>query len=239
MQLVDGTGLEKIIQRLREQRTKRRSSRKSRIVSPPSGFSLEPDAWRGFAKLIEQVARTLEYAHSRNVLHNDIKPSNLLVRPQGQVILTDFGIGRPDGNELADADDHEVGTLRYMAPERWNGKKSPQSDIYSLGVTLYELVTQTPIFDFPKRSQIVNAILHQDPPPPRRIRPDLPVPLERILLKAIAKTPLERYATALELSEDLRRFMNRQPIHAAKPDLLRRVRTWWEQWLNRWKPRGR
>jgi len=238
MQLVEGVGLDKIIQDLKQQRGKRRSSRKPHSEVAASEAPLTHDAWKGFARIGEQVALALACAHEHKVLHNDIKPSNLLMRSNGQVIVTDFGIGQPQPGVLSDADDRAVGTLRYMAPERLTGIGDPTSDVYSLGVTLYELTTQTPIFDVQKRSRLNAAILHQQPRKPRQLIPDFPSPLERIILKAMAKASVDRYSSARALAEDLRRFINRQPpIHAAEPGILNRATAWCKAWSQSWRQR--
>lgn len=226
MQFVEGVGLDKIIQQLKQQQGVRRSSKRFYPTPLLEELALTHDAWRGFAKIGEQVALALDCAHKHDVMHNDIKPSNLLVRSNGQVIVTDFGIGRPEQSELSDGDDHSVGTLMYMAPERWSGHACLQSDIYSLGATLYELATQKPVFDVRKRSQLVDAVQHRAPVNPRRLNPEIPIPLERIILKAMAKLPGDRYVTAHAFALDLRRFANRQPVQAAKKGILRRAFKW-------------
>ena len=176
----------------------------------------------------------LAYAHKHHVCHHDIKPSNLLVRTNRQVVVTDFGIGRLPEGEFSETDDHAIGTLKYMAPERLEGVISAHSDIYSLGATLYELATQSPLFDFRKRSQWIDAIRHQKPISPRKIIPEIPEPFERIILKAIAKDPADRYRTAKSMAADLKRFSHRQEVHAANPSilqqLLKRCRSWKLPW---------
>ncbi len=165
----------------------------------------------------------LAYAHEQGVLHNDIKPSNLLVRANLQVILTDFGIGLPQDSNPSDTDQRAIGTLKYMAPERLKGVTSPLSDIYALGATLYELVTLEPIFGFSKRLQLIEAISAQKPVAPRQLNRDIPDQLEAIILKAISKSPSDRYETIRDMATDLRRFINRQPILASKTGTWQRV----------------
>lgn len=228
MQLIEGECLDKIIGQLRRERTHSPTIRRFPTEDSVAKTELTWDSWRGFAKVADQVAQAISCAHRHEVLHNDIKPSNLIVRSNGQVILTDFGIGRPRESDVED-DDHSVGTLRYMAPERWQGSSTPRSDIYSLGVTLYELATQTPIFDVRQRSQLRDAVLKNDPIPPSRHVPDIPPPLERIIMKSIAKDPRDRYESAIEMANDLRRFINRQPVKAKGKNLFQRAIAWWSK----------
>lgn len=235
MQFVDGEGVDAIIQKLKQQRHKTRSTRISRMLPTMNKYSLTHDSWRGFAKIAEQVAIALAYAHEQGVAHNDIKPSNLLVRSNGQVIVTDFGIGRRDDQDLSDSDEHPVGTLRYMAPERWKGCPGPLADIYAVGATLYELTTQHPVFDEQKRAGLIESILHHDPPPPSQFIAAIPSPLECIILKAMSKSPADRYATANELAQDLRRFIDRQPVLAARRTLLHQTIRWWKSIARRWQ----
>ena len=239
MQIVDGVGLDKIIQQLKRQRDNRRISRRERAATVANDQALTFDSWRSFAKIGELVAVALSYAHKQGVSHNDIKPSNLLVRANGQVIVTDFGIGRPDESEMSESGDHAVGTLKYMAPERWNGILSPRGDIYALGVTLYELSTQKPIFNDETKSQLIDAILHRDPIRPRELISDFPEPLERIILKAIAKSPEKRYSTALSFASDLRRFFNRQPVLAARRSFMQRATFWWSTVTRSWRKQAK
>jgi serine/threonine protein kinase len=235
MQLVDGVGLDKIIQQLHRQWRRRRLSPSEIAAQQASTHSLAYDSWRGFAKIGEQVAVALYYAHKQGVSHNDIKPSNLLVRSNGQVIVTDFGVGQLENSELSEADDRAVGTLRYMAPERWDGKLGPRGDIYALGVTLYELSTQTPVFGDQNRAQLIDHILHHEPQNPRQLNSDFPAPLERIILKAMSKSPENRYSSAHAFARDLRRFINRQPVHAEKQSLLQKAGDWWNYFTRSWQ----
>jgi len=235
MQLVDGVSLDKIIRQLRKQRRRRRSNQRFRPVTAISVVSLTCDAWRGFARIGEQVALALAYAHEHQILHNDMKPSNLLVRSNGQVIVTDFGIGRLQAGEPPVSDDHAIGTLRYMAPERLNGGGDARSDIYSLGVTLYELATQVPAFEIQERSKLIQSILHLQPLRPAHRHAEIPAPLERIILKAMAKSIEDRYQSARDLAEDLRRFINRQPIKAAEQRIWQRAIAWCHGWTRNWR----
>ncbi|WP_406695406.1 serine/threonine-protein kinase [Singulisphaera sp. Ch08] len=182
---------------------------------------LDSVAWLGV-----QVAEALEYAHRQGVLHRDIKPSNLLMDVQGHVWVTDFGLAKTqDDDELTQTGDI-VGTLRYMAPERFNGWSDPRSDIFALGATLYELLTFRPAFDEPDRIKLIDRLLHGSPSPLRQLDRRFPRDLETIVLKSLANIPGERYATAGQLAEDLRRFVAGRPILARRSNGVERVWRW-------------
>ena len=244
MQYIDGIGLDQIIDRLRK------SSRPCHVAdliakshpesqakpstsqvgddSSHGEIVLMRDSWRGFARLGEQVALALAHAHQNDVLHNDVKPSNLLVKRNGHLIVTDFGIGRLSDNESGIQDDAEVGTLRYTAPERLTGQTGPKCDVYALGITLYELVTQVTPFEAINRADLLDRIQRETLRPPVQIVPDIPEPLETMILKACAKDPGERYESAIDFADDLRRFINGERIHARRPTLLQRVVKWYK-----------
>ena len=150
-------------------------------------------------------------------------PSNLLLDAQGEVWVTDFGLAKAqDSDELTRTGDI-VGTLRYMAPERFDGWSDPRSDVYALGATLYEMLTLRPAFDESDRVKLIERVLHDSPPPLRQLDRRIPRDLETIVLKALAKEPGERYATAGQLAEDLRRFVAGRPILARRSQRDRTV----------------
>jgi serine/threonine protein kinase/WD40 repeat protein len=205
-------------------------------AAPPTGeahgFSTlsaggpEADYFHGVARVGLQVAEALAYAHRQGILHRDIKPSNLLLDQQGTVWITDFGLAKAEGtDDLTQAGDI-VGTIRFMAPERFDGRSLPQSDVYALGVTLYELLTLRPAFDDTNKGRLIEKVLHEPPAPPRRLDARVPRDLETVVLKCLAKEPADRYATAEVLAEDLRRFLADRPIKAR--------RTPWHEWTWRW-----
>src|SRR5581483_4012922 len=133
-----------------------------------------PDASHQFAAIARwglQVAEALAYAHGQGVLHRDIKPSNLLLDRQGTVWVTDFGLARAEGLPDLTRTGDLVGTLRYMAPEQLDGRADARSDLYSLGLTLYELVTGRPAFDAADRNQLVKQVMQDEPPRPRQLNP--------------------------------------------------------------------
>ena len=150
--------------------------------------------WRGVARIGMQVADALAHAHAKGILHRDIKPSNLLLDTQGTVWVTDFGLakGTGDQEDLTRTGDI-VGTVRYLPPERFQGKSDARGDIYALGLTLYELLTLTPAFTSSDRSQLLQQVMHGEPPRPRQFDKAVPRDLETIVLKAIARDPDQRY----------------------------------------------
>ncbi len=184
---------------------------------------------RSVARLGVEAADALDHAHGLGILHRDIKPANLLIDPTGALWITDFGLARiPSDLSLTRTGDM-VGTLRYMSPEQAlarRGVVDQRTDIYSLGVTLYELLTLRPAFDGRDHQELLRQIALDEPLSPRRINPAVPRDLETIVLKAMAKDPSSRYATAQELAADLRRFMDDQPVLARRPGMLERTLRW-------------
>jgi eukaryotic-like serine/threonine-protein kinase len=180
--------------------------------------------WQSVARIGVQVAEALAYAAGEGVLHRDVKPSNLLLDERGTVWVTDFGLAKAD----TDTDDlthtgDVIGTVRYMAPERFNGRGDLRSDICGLGLTLYELLTLQPAYSETERSRLLRQVLHDEPPRPRRVNPRVPRDLETIVLKAIARDPARRYQTPAELAEDLQRFIDDRPIRARRTSWRERL----------------
>jgi hypothetical protein len=182
--------------------------------------------FRGIARVGLQVADALAYAHRQGILHRDIKPSNLLLDQQGTVWITDFGLAKAEGADDLTQTGDIVGTIRFMAPERFDGRSLPQSDVYSLGLTLYELLTLRPAFDDTNKGRLIKKVLHEPPAPPRRLDPRVPRDLETIVLKCLAKEPAERYDTAEVLAEDLRRFLADRPVRARRTPWHERTWRW-------------
>ena len=177
------------------------------------------------ARIGQQTASALAYAHQRGIIHRDIKPSNLLLDSSGVVWVTDFGLAKTDEEGLTHTGDI-LGTLRYMAPERFQGKSDARSDVYALGLTLYELLVLRPAFVAADRLQIVELVKEQEPPAPRSLDARVPRDLETIVQTAIAKDPRRRYQTAEKMGDDLRRFLNGEPILARRVRLPERVWLW-------------
>jgi WD40 repeat protein len=190
---------------------------------------LQPHDFRLAAQTVRQLAEALAYAHRLGIVHRDVKPANVLVDPQGSAHLTDFGLAhRQEGADKLTQDGTVLGTPAYMAPEQaqgHSGEPQPASDQYSLGVVLYELLCgQTP-FSGPPPIVLFNAI-HQEPPPPHRVNPQVPRDLETVCLKAMAKQPSERYRDCQELADDLRRWLEGEPIRARQCGTMERLVRW-------------
>jgi WD40 repeat protein/serine/threonine protein kinase len=181
--------------------------------------------YRSAAHIGRQVAAGLAYAHARGIVHRDIKPSNLLLDTQGVVWITDFGLAKASDDGLTQTGDI-LGTVRYMAPERFRGEGDGRADVYALGLTLYELLTLRPAFDSPDRLKLIEQIKTEEPSRPRALDSRIPRDLETIVLKAIAKDPKGRYPTADALGEDLRRFLADEPIRARRVGPLERAWIW-------------
>jgi eukaryotic-like serine/threonine-protein kinase len=181
---------------------------------------------REVARLGAQVADALAYAHKRGVLHRDIKPSNLLLDAVGNVWVTDFGLAKfEEGEDLSQSQD-AVGTWRYMAPERFRGVSDRRCDIYALGATLYELLTLRPVFESDDRLRLIDQVVHETPAAPRQLDHRIPRDLETIVLKALAKDPKDRFATADELAAELRRFLENRPIRSRPISTSERLWRW-------------
>ncbi len=181
--------------------------------------------FRSLAQIGRQVAGGLAYAHARGIVHRDIKPSNLLLDTEGVVWITDFGLAKGDDEGLTHTGDI-LGTIRYMAPERFRGEGDVRADVYALGLTLYELLTLRSAFDSSDRLKLVEQIKTEEPPRPRSIDARIPRDLETIVQKAIEKDPKVRYQSADALSEDLRRFLAYEPIQARQVSALERYWRW-------------
>lgn len=175
---------------------------------------------RQVAKWMADVADALHYAHDRSVVHRDIKPANLLLSRDGRVMVSDFGLACSSLEGSLGMTRAILGTSRYMSPERLDptlGKVNRASDVYALGATLYELLTLRPMLPGKDDRTILNQVLHYEPVPPRSIVKHLPRELETICMTAISKRPADRYATAEELANDLRRWLLDLPIYARRP----------------------
>jgi hypothetical protein len=184
-----------------------------------------PPFFRCVAQIGRQAAQGLAYAHSRGIIHRDLKPSNLLLDHAGVVWISDFGLAKGDDQGLTQSGDI-LGTLRYMAPERFRGGGDARADIYALGLTLYELLTLRPAFETTDRLNLIERIKGEEPARPRSLDGRIPRDLETIVLKASDKDPARRYATAEAMAEDLRRFLGDEPIVARRASTAERYWRW-------------
>jgi WD40 repeat protein len=179
---------------------------------------------RQAARLVERLARGVQYAHDAGIVHRDLKPANVLLTDEGTPKITDFGlVKRTEVGEGLTASGVVMGTPSYMAPEQAGGKGKdvgPAADVYALGAILYECLTGRPPFKAATTFDTLMQVLHEEPVPPRQRRPEVPRDLDTICLKCLEKDPERRYRTAEELAAELRRYLRHEPI------LTRRTGIW-------------
>jgi eukaryotic-like serine/threonine-protein kinase len=202
-----------------------------------------PTTPRGAASFIETLARTIAVAHERGIVHRDLKPANILLAKlgsQSSIVkgretdshslpadhwsrstvpkIADFGLAKHVDDDSSQTKSGTImGTPSYMAPEQAGGKIheiGPAADIYSLGAILYELLTGRPPFKAGNPIDTIRQVIEQEPVPPRQLEPRVPHDLETICLKCLEKEPSRRFSGAIELADDLRRFVEGDPIHA-------------------------
>jgi serine/threonine protein kinase/Flp pilus assembly protein TadD len=214
-------------------RSERRPTSLAETV-PIAGLSTEHsitsrEFFQSVARLGADVAEALDHAHQQGIIHRDIKPSNLMLDSRGKVWVTDFGLAHVQGGKSLTMTGDLVGTLRYMSPEQALAQRvvtDHRTDIYSLGATLYELLTLEPAYAGNDRQELLRQIAFEEPQSLRRINKAIPAEIETIVLKAMEKNPADRYATAQEMADDLRRFLEHKPIRARRPSLGQRLRKW-------------
>lgn len=188
-----------------------------------------PALWRVAARLGREAAEALQHAHELGVIHRDIKPGNLLLDGEGRLYITDFGLARIEADVGMTMSGDLIGTLRYMAPEQALAKRvvvDHRADIYSLGTTLYELLTLEPPFGETDRKELLKQIAFQEPRPLRKLNRQIPADLEVIVLKAMEKDPGERYQTAADMAADLAAFLEDRPIKARASSFVERGFKW-------------
>jgi serine/threonine protein kinase len=177
---------------------------------------------REAAELVHRVSEAIAYAHQQGVIHRDLKPANVLLDLSGNPRVTDFGLAKKvQGESGLTGSGQIIGTPSYMPPEQAGGRQGevgPAADVYALGATLYALVTGRPPFQAATAMDTLNQVLNDEPVPPRRLNRSVPLDLETICLKAMAKEPARRYATAGDLAAGLRRFLAGEPESS---------RDWW------------
>jgi serine/threonine protein kinase len=253
MQFIDGLPLSEIIRQLRRTEKPESTAESEQTTAyqlPPVGAlatspTVRPaadvtpltsegrrgrDHYHKVAELGVQAAEALDHAHQLGIVHRDVKPANLLVDGRGNVWVTDFGLAHMQHGEASlTGTGQAVGTPRYMSPEQALAKRVPidhRTDVYSLGVTLYELLALRPAFPSEDRQELLRQIALEEPAKPRRLERAIPAELEIIVLKAMEKRPQDRYATAKELADDLRHWLDDKPIQARRPSWIQRTRRW-------------
>ena len=201
-------------------------------VTPRTGlpeFVRHRDYIRQVASWGCRIAEALDHAHSAGIVHRDIKPSNLLLDRHGAVRVTDFGLARFQTDLKLTRTGDLLGTLRYMSPEQALGDSSRvdhRTDVYSLGLTLFELLTLRPVYDAKDQRGILRQLENSGTLSVRSINPAVPVDLETIILKAVSRSSDERYTTAQELADDLQRHLDNRPVQARRPGPMQRLRKW-------------
>lgn len=184
---------------------------------------------RSVAHIGMSAANGLHHAHENGIVHRDVKPSNLMLDKEGKVWVTDFGLAQIQDTPAITRSGDIVGTLRYMSPEQAAGRRGfvdNRTDIYSLGITLYELLTLRPACRGSTAREIIREVTFERPIPIRRINSRIPKELETIICKATERNPADRYQTAAGMAEDLRRFLANEPLNAKRLSRSRRVRDW-------------
>ena len=182
--------------------------------------------YRQVARWVADAADALHYAHGQGIIHRDIKPANLILSHDGRIMIADFGLAKSVDEETVTLTGSLLGTVRYLSPEQAMARRIPvdhRTDIYSLGALMYELLCFQPAFAGADDKQVLSAIITREPPKPRKISSSVPSELETICLKALEKSPDQRYATARAFAEDLRRYTHDLPIVAKRPGPIARV----------------
>ncbi|MCA9053721.1 MAG: protein kinase [Planctomycetaceae bacterium] len=182
--------------------------------------------WHAMARVGVQAADGLDYAHKRGILHRDIKPANLILDQAGIVWITDFGLARIESEENLTRTGDVMGTLRYMPPEALQGTCDNRSDIFSLGLTLYELLALRPGYNESNRNTLIQRITEASVPPLREEEPGIPLDLETIVHKCLDREPSGRYQSAGDLRDDLERFLQDEPIRARRVSPIERLIRW-------------
>ncbi|MEX2186225.1 MAG: serine/threonine-protein kinase [Pirellulales bacterium] len=206
-----------------------RSDRASQGSLLKHDFAKRGSFHRTAVRLGIEAAEALHAAHEFGVVHRDVKPSNLLLDGEGKLWVTDFGLARIQSNPSLTRTGDLVGTMRYMSPEQATGNAAlvdQRTDVYSLGTTLYELLALRHAFEGDDGPTLLRRIEQEEPRPLRQLAPRVPADLETVIHKAMAKSPSERYATAKDFADDLRRVLDGQPTMAKPPTVVDRLSKW-------------
>lgn len=231
MQLIKGQTFAQLVRQLRDSKKDAESfdsqQDDTRISTLNTVASIHSRSYvRNIVNVGVKIARAIHYAHEHGIIHRDIKPSNLLLDQGGTPWVADFGLARGRGSANLTSQGDQVGTLRYMSPEQAAGRNHQvdfRTDVYSLGVTMYELLTLRPVFEENDRIKLLEKIQSDEPPSMRLANSSIPYDLETIINKAIAKNPQQRYDSAEEMAADLNRFFDGKTILARRKSLFERV----------------
>ncbi|MDB2687249.1 serine/threonine-protein kinase [Mariniblastus sp.] len=230
MQLIDGVGFDQVIVALKNPSVAVPHPQLEKIAKwlPDVDSTHNGRYFRSVAKIAQSLAEALSYAHEQGTLHRDIKPANLLIDTTGHVWLADFGLAKAIESHDASRTGDVVGTLRYMSPEQFAGKPDHRSDIYALGLTIYELLTLQPAYDDASRSHLLfeGNQKNRAPKSPSKLVRHLPRDLETIVIKACSLDPELRYQTAADLEMDLDNFLLDRPIAARPPSTFENIYKW-------------
>ena len=193
---------------------------------PTNNGTFGDSYWRSVARIGIQVADALHYAHVQGILHRDIKPANLLFDADGTVLVADFGLAKlSEPDDLTNTGD-VLGTLKYMAPEQLAGKSDARTDVYALGLTLYELLTLRPVHDGITYKDLFAQKQDANHPPPRKLNTSIPRDLETIVQKSLQWEREKRYTSARGVLEDLQCFLDDRPIQARRVSVVERAWRW-------------
>jgi tetratricopeptide (TPR) repeat protein len=244
MQFIEGRDLASVIAQQRAPESDKAADPETApaLESPDGNAEIPPFAGLSTARLTKpleyfhmvarlgvQAAEALDHAHQMGIVHRDIKPANLLVDANARLWVTDFGLAQMQSDTRLTMTGDLVGTLRYMSPEQALARRDvvdQRTDVYSLGATLYELLTLQPVFTGRDRQELLRQLALEEPRRPRRVNRAIPQDLEIIVLKALERNPADRYATAQEMADDLRNFLEDRAIRARRPSLSKRLRRW-------------
>ena len=237
MDLVEGKSLEAVIDAMTATTDATKGSRgrtaadlvKALDAELPAGCTplVQDEGWCDtVVKILVEALLTLEAAHARRVVHRDLKPGNLMIKPGGQPVLLDFGLGGMVDGAPGDLTSSLFGTFRFVAPEQFSRGRTGadvRTDIYQMGIVLYEFLTLTKCFDATHQAELVNAIMKGQFTMPRALDRNIPRELEDICLRAMDANPVHRYQTATEFREALQRFLRREPVHPDSHGPMQRV----------------